>query len=122
MSTMTDYLNDAALQRQQAANARGVEQLAAHLTRNHIQSLEEMASKYDRMAASACGYDALCESLKRQLERFDPQNPLLQDKALRIKIIEAGGADYLNKFRAGKGQDWNGCKLIGRGYPIPGRP
>lgn len=117
MSTWNDFFNDAEAQMQEVSQHRAM----VRRDREATASLERMAAKYDDMAATRCGFEALTESLKRQLQKSDPKNPLITDRALRLKVFDAAYNNYTTKFKAGKGQDFEGSIDIGWNFPIPGR-
>ncbi len=120
MSTWNDFFNDAAVQRQQLADINE----RHRMSRRHTADMEEMAAKYDRIAAGNASNLAMREALARQLAKFDPTNPLIVDQKFRDKLMDTAEAAYFASFSAGAGRTkeiWDIARAIGRNYPIPGR-
>ena len=111
MSAFDAFLNDAARLGDQRVADTHYEALVKEAKRR-IGELETLANSY--LEANA-GNLAMKYSALAQLQKIDPQNPLVCDAALREQISSAA------KRAIHISNNWDDVRDLGLNYPIPRR-
>ena len=108
MSSWDGFFNDMDM-----AVQRDSYQKAFNRYEERIAEINDIAISGQDTAASLYGHR---EALIAQLERYDPNNPLIKDNSLIERIKKSA----TSAFRLGKPLDWGNAKNVGRTFRIPG--
>lgn len=108
MTTVQDLLND----HEMSLLRRNAEQQIAALQQSHAQA-------YQQSMEDIASWQALLFAVQKQLERYEPEHPLLKDKDLRRRIGDAGITAYR---LAPKGAGFDAAREAGASFKIQGVP
>ena len=96
--------------------AAGIDQAAAGIRENasaqrHLNDVRELVELKDQYYSTNAANFAEKHALRAALAKFDPNHPLITNKALQEKVQEAG-----RKTLALTNNDWNAVAIAGQTF------